>query len=310
MRKAVLGVLGFCLMALRPAAGQTPQQVPLPEDYREVVQYLSGRASDFSGGVLKINVPRNDLEITVKGEALPTAFGFGGWIALTKGDGGKDLLMGDLVLLQEEVNPVLSSFLENGLEVTALHNHFFWDEPRLFFMHVHGMGMAADLARRIKPGLELIGVAPGATPAAPPAASGPAPSAGALDTAQLAKIVGREGASMGPVYKITAGRDDIGLMDMGARIGSRMGLNSWAAFYGTDADAAVAGDIAMREDEVEPALKALRSNGLDVVALHQHMIQLRPVVMFVHYWGRGPAAKLAKGFRAALDVTVNAEPRR
>ncbi len=304
MKKTAIGLLGLSLL-IGGAAG-AGQQAPLPEDFREAVAFLGGRTVDFSGGVLKISVPRGDLKITVKGEALPTAFGFGGWVALAHGDGGRCVMMGDLVLLQEEVNPVMSSLLENGLEVTALHNHFFWDEPRLFYMHIHGMGTAADLARRVKPGLELIGVAPPAKQAPPPDTPVPA-VAGALDVAQLAKIVGHSGDSIGPVYKITVGRDDIDLKEMGARIGARMGLNSWAAFYGTDASAAIAGDIAMLEDEVTPVLKALRANGLDVVALHQHMVGVRPAVMFLHYWGQGPAAQLAKGFRAALDVSAFAK---
>lgn len=304
MRKIALGLLGLSLLVLGPAGAG--QQAPLPDDFREALTFLGSRTSDYSGGVLKISVPRGDLKVSVKGEALPTAFGFGGWVALTHGDGGRCVMMGDLVLTQEEVNPVLSSLLENGLEVTALHNHFFWDEPRLFFMHVHGMGTAGDLARRVKPGLELIGVAPSEKQA--PRPNEPAPvAAGALDVVQLAKIVGRPGDSTGPVYKITVGRDDIDLREMGARIGTRMGLNSWAAFYGTDASAAIAGDIAMLEDEVTPVLKALRASGLDVVALHQHMIGVRPAVMFLHYWGKGPAAELAKGFRAALDVSAFAK---
>src|ERR1700731_4113452 len=140
----------------------------VPGDYQDVLKSLD-RKGDFKAGVLKVNIPRNDLKMTVEGFATPTPFGFGGWIALTKGDGG-DVMMGDLVLLQEEVNPVLSALLDNGIDVTALHNHFFWDDPKVFYMHVHGMGKAADLARRVKPGLDLIGhVTPAA---AAPAGSG------------------------------------------------------------------------------------------------------------------------------------------
>ncbi len=204
-------------------------------------------------------------------------------------------MMGDLVLLQDEVNPVLSALLDNGIDVTALHNHFFWDDPHVFFMHVHGHGKAADLARRVKPGLDLIGhVTP---PAAVPASSGGT----ALDTAKLAKIVGHDGEQSGAVYKITVGRDDLGMKEHGATINARMGLNTWAAFVGTQEDAAIAGDVAMLENEITPVLKALRKNGLDVVAIHHHMTEDRPVVIFLHYWGRGPAEKLATGFKAALD---------
>src|SRR6202008_753422 len=216
-------------------------------------------------GVLKVNIPRNDLKMTIQGFATPTPFGFGGWVALTKAEDGSDVMMGDLVLLQDEVNPVLSALLDKGIDVTALHNHFFWDDPHVFYMHVHGMGKAADLAQRVKPGLDLIGHVKPEGPR--PARTGGAP----LATAKLAKIVGHEGEQTGPVYKITVGRDDLGMKEHGAVINARMGLNTWAAFVGTQEDAAIAGDVAMLENEVTPVLKALRKNGLDVVAIHHHM---------------------------------------
>jgi hypothetical protein len=273
-----------------------------PKDYQEVLNYL-GRAGDFKAKVLKVNIPRNDLHVTIAGQPTPTPFGFGGWVAMTKGDGNMEVLMGDLVLTQEEVNPVLSALLDHGIEVTALHNHFFFDEPHIFFMHVHAHGEAMSLAHAIKPALDLIGhVTPASATgnAAPP--PGPAPAAFPFDTAGLNKIVGMEGDKLGVVYKFTAGRDDLHLTEMGAAINARMGLNSWAAFAGNDADAQVAGDIAMRENEVNAVLKALRSHDLNVVAIHHHMLGIQAPVIFLHYWGRGPSAKLAAGFRAALDV--------
>src|SRR5579859_4693436 len=267
----------------------------MPGDYQEVLKSLD-RKGDFKAGVLKVNIPRNDLKMYIAGFSTPTPFGFGGWVALTKASDGSDVMMGDLVLLQEEVNPVLSALLDNGIDVTALHNHFFWDDPHVYFMHVHGMGKAADLTRRVKPSLDLIGhVTP--APVAPWGGGTGAP----LDPAKLAKIVGHEGEQSGAVYKITVGRDDLGMKEHGAVINARMGLNTWAAFVGTQEDAAIAGDVAMLENEVTPVLKALRKNGLDVVAIHHHMTGDRPVVIFLHYWGRGPAEKLAAGFKAALD---------
>jgi hypothetical protein len=269
----------------------------VPKDYQEVLTFL-GRPGDFKANVLKVNVPRGDLHVTIAAQSTPTPFGFGGWVAMTKGDGGAEVLMGDLVLTQDEVNPVMSALLEHGIEVTALHNHFFFEEPRIFYMHVHGHGEAMNLARSIKPALDLIprppAAAPSAAPSVPPA--GPAFNLVALDN-----IVGSKGEALGSVYKFTLGRDDLHLTEMGAAINARMGLNSWAAFAGNDADAQVAGDIAMRESEVNAVLKALRSNGLNIVAIHHHMLSTQPTVIFLHYWGRGPAAKLAAGFRAALD---------
>jgi hypothetical protein len=275
-----------------PATSTLAQNIP--SDYQEVLKTLD-KKGDFKDGVLKVNIPRNDLKITIQGFPTPTPFGFGGWIAFTKTANGSEVMMGDLVLSQDEVNPVMSRLLDNGIDVTALHNHFFWDDPRVYFMHVHGMGKAADLTKRVKPGLDLIGhVTPAA---ATPAGSGGAP----LDTQKLAKIVGHEGESSGAVYKITVGRDDLKMKEHGAAINARMGLNTWAAFTGTQEDAAMAGDVAMLETEVTPVLKALRKNNLDVAAIHHHMIEVTPMVIFLHYWGRGPAEKLATGFKAVLD---------
>jgi hypothetical protein len=284
----------MCLCVLALSAGRaSAQDVPAP--YKDVLTFL-GRQGDFKANVLKVNIPRNDLKITVASVATPTPFGFGGWIALTKGT-SMDVMMGDLVLTQEEVNPVMSALLENGLDVTALHNHFFWDEPRMFYMHVHGHGSPMDLAHRVKPALDLIGK--GAGGAAPtPASPAPTPQ---IDTAKVAQIAGHDGETTGAVYKITVGRDDLKLTEMGAVINARMGLNTWAAFVGTNEKAAIAGDVAMLANEVTPVLKALRQNGLDVVAIHHHMTGTQPTVFFLHYWGTGPADKLAAGFKAALD---------
>jgi len=266
----------------------------IPSDYQEVLKSLD-RKGDFKDGVLKVNIPRNDLKMTVQGISTPTPFGFGGWVSFTKTTDGSEVMMGDLVLLQDEVNPVMSALLDNGIEVTALHNHFFWDDPLVFFMHVHGMGKAADLAGRVKPAFDLIGhVQP---PTVAPLSSGGA----AIDTAKIAQIVGHTGEQSGTVYKITVGRDDLAMKDHGAKINARMGLNTWAAFYGTQQDAVVAGDIAMLESELTPVLKSLRKNGIDVVAIHHHMTEEKPLVIFLHYWGRGPADKLANSFKAALD---------
>jgi hypothetical protein len=275
-------------------SGMSSLAQDIPSDYQEVLKSLD-RKGDFKAGVLKVNIPRSDLKITLQGVPTPTPFGFGGWIAMTKGTDGSDVMMGDLVLLQEEVNPVMSALLDNRIDVTALHNHFFWDDPHVYFMHVHGMGKAADLARRVKPGLDLIGHVP--SPAAKPFPATGTP----LDTEKLAKIAGHGGEQTGAVYKITVGRDDLAMKEHGAVINARMGLNTWAAFFGTQEDAVVAGDVAMLENEVTPVLKALRKNGLDVVAIHHHMTEDRPMVIFLHYWGRGPAEKLATAFKAALD---------
>ena len=284
-------VRSFILLALAAIPSRAQET---PKEYQEVLTLL-GRSGDFKANVLKVNIPRSDLHVSISGQATPTPFGFGGWIAMTKGDGGMEVLMGDLVLTQEEVNPVLSALLDHGIEVTALHNHFFFDEPRMSFMHVHAHGNAMALARDIKPALDLI-------PKPPVSPSAPAAAAPAFNLAALDKIVGQKGEALGPVYKFTLGRDDLNLKEHGAAINARMGLNSWAAFAGNESDAQIAGDMAMRESEVNPVLKALRAHKLNVVAIHHHMLGTQPPVIFLHYWGRGTSVDLATGFRAALDV--------
>src|SRR5216684_3828580 len=157
-----------CLCSTLLGFGTRAQE--MPADYQDVLKFLD-RKGDFKAGVLKVNNPRNDLKMTIQGVSTPTPFGFGGWVALTKATDGSDVMMGDLVLLQEEVNPVMSALLDNGIDVTALHNHFFWDEPRMLYMHVHGRGSPIDLAHKLKPAFDLIGkndggpTPPGAAPA-------------------------------------------------------------------------------------------------------------------------------------------------
>src|SRR5437762_5039715 len=183
----------------------------IPAEYQQVLTAL-GKQGDYKANVLKVNIPRNDVSVTVANVKTPTPFGFGGWVAMTKATGGMNVMMGDLVLTQDEVNPVMSALLDNGLEVTAVHNHFFWEEPRIFFMHVHGHGTPADLARKVKPALDLIGKGiprPTGGQAAPSAAP-----ATTIDTAKIAQIVGTPGEQTGAVYKITIGRDDMKLTEM------------------------------------------------------------------------------------------------
>jgi uncharacterized protein DUF1259 len=193
-----------CLLLLLPAT--VFAQAPVPADYQAVLTSL-GKQGDFKDNVLRVNVPRNDLHVVIDGVATPTPFGFGGWLALTKGTGGMDVMMGDLVLTEDEVNPVMSALLTSGLDVTALHNHFFFDTPRIYYMHVHGHGTASDLATKVKPALALIGAHP---PAGASSTAGRTIN-GTLDSAALAKIVGYDGEQNGAVYKITIGRPDMPL---------------------------------------------------------------------------------------------------
>ena len=289
--------------SLMGAGSRTAPPQALPSEYQEVLTLL-GKTGDFRDSVLKVNVPRGDLAVTIAGREAPTPFGFGGWVAFTKGAGGAEVLMGDLVLTEDEVNPVMSLLLSNGLEVTALHNHFIREEPRVFYMHVHGVGAAPELARKLSPAIGWIDEAARKRGA-------PAPSRSAepkLDTEAIARTVGHAGERNGPVYKITIGRPDIDLRDHGARIDARMGLNTWAAFVGSDDDSMVAGDVAMLEHEVTPVLAELRERGIEIVAIHHHMTGTSPVVIFLHYFGTGPAERLAEAVRAAIDLLGKPAP--
>ena len=279
------------LAASRIAAAQE-----MPADYAAALKVLN-RGGDFRGNVLRISIPRNDLTMAVAGVLVPIPLGFGSWIAMSKGENNMDVMMGDLVLTENEVNPVMSAVLNAGLDVTALHNHFLRESPRVYYLHVHGVGSAPELAKKIRPGIDLIAADPFAVQAGTGSDLPDGPPTGAT----LAKIIGHTGEQNGPVYRITIGRDDLDVRDHGARIESRMGLNTWAAFAGSDDDAVVAGDVAMLAAEVTPVLKAMREAGLQIVALHHHMTAGTPTIYFLHYWGRGPADVLARGVRAALE---------
>ncbi len=292
---SLAGVLALTVMLLQQSPGQ---QLAIPPEYRDVLATL-GLNGDYADGVLKVTLTRTDLAVVVAGKRIPAAFGLDGWLAFAKGERGMDVMMGDLVLLEDEVGPVISALLSNGLEVTALHNHFLREDPRIMFLHVHGMGAAAALARQVKPALDLIGRArPGDAAQPRPPLQLPR---GNLNVDRLNKIIGFTGTVTPPVYKVVVGRTDLEVRDMGALVNARMGLSSWAALFGTDDTALVAGDVAMLEDEVTPVISALRSNGLEVAAIHHHMTGSRPMIIFLHFWGAGPAESLAKGFRAALD---------
>jgi hypothetical protein len=245
-------------------------------------------------------LPRNDLKVTLKGEAVPIPFGFGGWVSIKRTLNGKlAILMSDCVLLQEEVNPLISAAHANGLEVSAIHNHFFYEEPRIFYMHVHGMGSPEELAKKYANAIAQTKISPKNQPPAgpPPARMGN----NIFNVAQLNGIVKYEAAINGPTIKYTIGRDDLTITAMGAELTASIGLNSWASFTGSMDKASIAGDIAMQEHEVNDVVKSLRSNSIEVVALHNHMLNDNPRMIFLHYLGNGPAIQLANAFRAALN---------
>lgn len=260
------------------------------------IEQLAGAQGKLNpdGDVFKVSLPRDDLRITIGGTSIPPALGLTSWAAFSKA-GDRDLVMGDVVVTETTANPALDAALAQGLEVTALHNHFFGDSPRVMFMHVSGMGDEAQLAKAVG------AVFAASRKAAPlPSAGRIEPGKGSLDAAALDKILGEHGEISQGIYKATIGRSTA---MTGHKAGKDMGVNTWAAFAGSNDAALVDGDFAMHEDEVQAVLKALRRAGIAVVALHNHMLGETPRIMFLHYWGAGRAADLAKGVKAALDVT-------
>ncbi|WP_247236812.1 DUF1259 domain-containing protein [Telluribacter sp. SYSU D00476] len=273
---------------------------PLTRQEVNAIEAALGKKGTYheSQSVHSIALPRNDLKVTIKGEPVPIALGFGGWVAFKRTvEGDSTVMMSDTVLLEEEVNPLISAAQANGLEVSAIHNHFFYEQPRIFYMHLHGHGSTAELAQKYAATIKQTKL----FPANQTAAAAGRPAGELFDIPALDAIVKGFGAVNGPTYKYTMGRDDLSVMAMGAEMTAAIGLNSWASFAGTKDSAHIAGDIAMLEHEVNPVIKALRANGLEVVALHNHMLDDDPRIFFLHYYGKGPATQLAQGFRAALD---------
>lgn len=255
-----------------------------------------------SDGVVKIGWSRSDVSVTVDGMKLPPAAGLGSWAAFAP-MGNQAMVMGDTVVFQDEVDAAMDAAFAHGLHVTGLHNHFFYDQPKVYFMHIEGEGSPTELAADVKAVWDAIKAVRAARPQPADGFDGPVPTPGKIDTQMLAKIVDHPVAANNGSPKITLGTT--GRMH-DQSIGASMGLTTWAAFSGSDQLAAMDGDFIMRADEVQPVLRALRKAGIHIVALHNHMIGGEPAFYFTHFWGKGKAADLARGFRAALDAQVAA----
>jgi hypothetical protein len=247
-------------------------------------------------GVFKVNMPRTDLNVTVAGVKMTPPMGLTSWAAFQR-VGDQTMVMGDMVVLEDQVNPVMDVALQNGLAVTALHNHFFWDSPKVMFMHLGGHGREEQLAAAVGKVFAKIKETSGGKGEIPHADLDPAKTS--LDSKKIEDAIGAKGQLSDGVYKVTLGRTT----KMGGHeVGNTMGVNTWAAFVGSDDKAMVDGDFVMFETELQPVLRALRSAGIHVVAIHNHMTEESPRTVFLHYWGVGATEKLAGGVKAALDI--------
>jgi hypothetical protein len=270
-------------------------------DWKKVDESL-GRTAAVTGDVHRYGFPRTDLTVTLDGVTIRPAFALGGWVAFKPAHGGA-MVMGDLVLLETEINPVMAKLIENGLEITAIHNHVLRGNPATFYMHVGGHGDPVKLATAIRTALaeSKTPLTPPAPPATPPAVD--------LDTAQLDQIIGAKGQANGGVYQFGMPRRDP-ITENGMQIApvGAMGVATAINFQPTGGGkAAITGDFVLAGDEVQAVIKALRSNGIEVTAIHSHMLTEQPRLIFMHFWANDDALKLAKGLRAALDKTASAK---
>jgi hypothetical protein len=293
MRLASLFMIaGFAAVCGGPGAAQEP-------DWAAVDTAL-GRKAAITADVHRYSFPRSDLSVTLDGVAIKPGLALGGWVAF-KPMHGEAMVMGDLVLLETEVNPVMAKMIANGLEITAVHNHLLRASPATFYMHVGGHGDPVKLANAIRDGL-----AESKTPMTPPAAPASQPSVD-LDTAQIDQIIGAKGQANGGVYQISVPRRDP-VTENGMQLAPTgpMGINSGIGFQPTGAGkAAITGDFVLVGTEVNPVVKALRTNGIEVTAIHSHMLTEQPRIIFMHFWANDDALKMARGLREALDKTAS-----
>lgn len=291
---APLVLIGFCTLLI------AQQSTQVSSEWKPVEDALGRKGSMQPGDVFKFGMPRLDLKVTVEGTLIKPGLALGSWAAF-KGTGNDAVVMGDLVLLSSEVEPVMMKLEQSGMEVTAVHNHLLGESPRVMYMHIAGHGEAVKLASALKSALALT-----RTPVA-----SPAPSAGqqnlGIDTAQIDQVLGHKGKNNGGVYQISVARAEK-ITDMGTEIPPSMGTATSINFQPTgNGRAAITGDFVLIGSEVNPVIRALRDHGIQVTAVHSHMLTENPRLFFMHYWANDNAVKLAKGLRAALDKTNSAQ---
>ena len=258
---------------------------------------LKGKLNEKEG-VYKVTFPRDDVKVVVDGWTMPPFMGLGTWAAFTQGSHTEAMVMGDTVLFEDEANPAMSVALENGLSVTALHNHFFFDHPKVYFMHIEGQGTTEQLGTAVRKVYDKIKVIRAANPQPKDSFGTTAlPGKNSISAEPLNKVFGMSGETNNGMVKFTIGHP---ATMHGVKIDNAMGVNTWMAFAGSDDNAVVDGDFAVTEDELQSALKAIRVGGINIVAIHSHMTHEQPRILFFHYWGRGPAKQLAEAIQGAL----------
>lgn len=268
----------------------------------KVAEIMGAKATTTSDGVIRVGWPRKDVTVRVDGLSMRPFMGLGTWAAFQKTDHGA-MVMGDTVVFQDEVNPAIDAAFAAGLEVTALHNHFFFDEPKVYFMHIGGEGCPDKLAKGVRAVWDAVKRVRKQVAAPASRFDGQVPEPGQLDGDKLAKVIGAKATVEDNIVKITIGRP--GTMH-GATFSGSMGLTTWAAFAGTNERAIVDGDFAMTSDEVQPVLRSLRKSGINIVALHNHMVGEQPAYYFTHFWGVGTPETLAKAIKDALVAQAGA----
>ena len=292
--KKLLLIIALCRAAILPAGAS------LDTAKIDQITGLKGKLNEKEA-VYRVSFPRSDVKIAVDGWTMPPFMGLGTWAAFTQGGSSEAMVMGDTVLFQDEVNAALSIALENGLSVTALHNHFFFDHPKVYFMHIEGHGTTEQLATAIRKLYDKVKEIRAADPQPKDSfRAGSLPEKSSISVEPLNAIFGLSGEVNSGMVKFTIGRPST---MHGVKIGKEMGVNTWIAFAGTDDNAVADGDFAITEDELQLALKALRSAGINIVAIHSHMTHDSPRILFFHYWGRGQARELANAIKGALLVT-------
>jgi hypothetical protein len=301
-RMTAFGKTAAVLVSLAAQATAASPTKPPELDQAKIEQLTGAKGKlDEKAGVFKVSMPRSDLKVVAGGVHITPPLGLTCWAAFTRAGATHVAVMGDIVLTEDQVSDVMSAALDNGLDVTALHNHFSWDSPKVMFMHIGGMGELDKLATGVGAVFAKIKETMGGKGQVPKVDIDPAKST--LDPKKLDEVFAGHGAPgdyKDGVYKVIVGRST----KMGGhRMGKAMGVNTWAALAGADDQAVIDGDFAMLEAELQPVLKTLRKNGVNIVAIHQHMTGEQPRVLFLHYWGIGKAVDLAKAVVAALDET-------